>query len=159
MINIEFSISKPQIRKNRCRHSILLLLPAGFKSRAVYKKLYIFLKSFLKKYNFLPMKTWKKGPKELLRIHNWIFCQLIRAAHMAKNWFPILEIRLRHPLFFLLCDQNHLKVLDLYLTTAQSHYIEVTQEDIFIEQKMIFGLVLGLLAIPKKIGGRLWATF
>jgi hypothetical protein len=29
-----------------------------------------------------------------------------RAAHTAKTWFPILEIRLWHPLFFLLCVNN-----------------------------------------------------
>ena len=32
----------------------------------------------------------------------------------------------------------------------QSHYIEVAQGDIFIEQKMRFGLVLGQLAILEK---------
>ena len=32
----------------------------------------------------------------------------------------------------------------------QSHYIEVTQGDIFMEQKMWFGLVLGRLAILKE---------
>ena len=41
-----------------------------------------------------------------------------------------------------------------------SHYIEVAQGDIFMEQKMWFGLVLGRLAILKKKSlGRLWATF
>ena len=40
--------------------------------------------------------------------------------------------------------------------SVQSHYIEVAQGDIFKEQKMRFGLVLGRLAILKKtIGGRL----
>ena len=34
----------------------------------------------------------------------------------------------------------------------QSHYIEVAQGNIFIEQKMRFGLVLGRLAILKKTG-------
>ena len=33
---------------------------------------------------------------------------------------------------------------------VQSHYIEVVQGDIFMEQKMTFGLVLGRLAILKK---------
>ena len=32
----------------------------------------------------------------------------------------------------------------------QNHYIEVAQGDIFIEQKMRFGLVLGQLAMLKK---------
>ena len=32
----------------------------------------------------------------------------------------------------------------------QSHYIEVMQGDIFMEQKMTYGLVLGRLAILKK---------
>ena len=32
----------------------------------------------------------------------------------------------------------------------QSHYIKVMEEDIFMEQKMVFGLVLGWLAILKK---------
>jgi hypothetical protein len=31
----------------------------------------------------------------------------------------------------------------------QSHYIEVAQRDIFIKQKMRFGLVLGWLALLK----------
>ena len=34
----------------------------------------------------------------------------------------------------------------------QSHLIEVTQEDIFMEQKRRFGLVLGQVAILKKMG-------
>ena len=34
----------------------------------------------------------------------------------------------------------------------QSHYIEVVQGDIFMEQTMRLGLVLGWLAILKKIG-------
>ena len=51
------------------------------------------------------MKTWKNRAQKLLIIHNWIFLgSFFRSAHMAENWFPILEIRLRHPLFFLLCD-------------------------------------------------------
>ena len=33
---------------------------------------------------------------------------------------------------------------------GQSHYIEVAQGDIFMEQKMRFGLVLDRLAILKK---------
>ena len=33
---------------------------------------------------------------------------------------------------------------------TQSHYIEVAQGDIFMEQKMCFGQVLGRLAILKK---------
>ena len=33
---------------------------------------------------------------------------------------------------------------------SQSHYIEIAQGDIFMEQKMRFGLVLGRLAILKK---------
>ena len=33
---------------------------------------------------------------------------------------------------------------------TQSHYLEVTQGDIFMEQKMRFGLVLGRLVILKK---------
>ena len=41
----------------------------------------------------------------------------------------------------------------------QSHYIEVVQGTIFLEQNMIFGLILGWLAILKKVLGRLWATF
>ena len=34
--------------------------------------------------------------------------------------------------------------------SIQSHYIEVAQEAIFMEQNMRFGLILGLLAILKK---------
>ena len=35
----------------------------------------------------------------------------------------------------------------------QSHYIEVAQGDIFMEQNMRFGLILGRLAILKKKDG------
>jgi hypothetical protein len=45
--------------------------------------------------------------------------------------------------------------LSFFGPTIQSHYIEVAQGDIFMEQKMRFGLVLGQLAILKKMGGRL----
>ena len=34
----------------------------------------------------------------------------------------------------------------------QSHYIEVAQEAIFMEQNIRFGLILGWLAILKKMG-------
>ena len=37
----------------------------------------------------------------------------------------------------------------------QIHYIEVVQGDIFMEEIMRFGLVLGQLAIPKKNWGQL----
>ena len=44
--------------------------------------------------------------------------------------------------------------MNIYLGSfVQSHYIEVTQGDIFMEQKMRFGLVLGWFAVLKKIGG------
>ena len=53
------------------------------------------------------MKTWKIWAQKLLIIHNWMFFgSSFRAAHTAENWFPVLEIRLRHSLFFLLCDKN-----------------------------------------------------
>jgi hypothetical protein len=39
---------------------------------------------------------------------------------------------------------------------SQSHYMKVTQGDIFMEQKMRFGLVGNT---EKKMGGRLLATF
>ena len=42
---------------------------------------------------------------------------------------------------------------ELY-ASEQSHYIEVAQEVIFMEQNMRFGLILGRLAIlKKKVGG------
>ena len=38
----------------------------------------------------------------------------------------------------------------------QSHYVEIAQGDIFMEQNMRFGLILGRLAMLKeKDGGRL----
>ena len=36
--------------------------------------------------------------------------------------------------------------------TRQSHYTEVAQGDVIMEQKMRFGLVLGWFAILKKMG-------
>ena len=53
------------------------------------------------------MKTWKNQAQKLLIIHNWLFLgSFFSSAHMAENWFPILEIKLRHPLFFLLCAES-----------------------------------------------------
>jgi hypothetical protein len=43
----------------------------------------------------------------------------------------------------------------LYLVSTQSHYIEVAQGAIFMEQNMRFGLILGRLVILKENGGRL----
>jgi hypothetical protein len=40
---------------------------------------------------------------------------------------------------------------DNIVLCSQSHYIEVAQGDIFMEQKMRFWLVLGQMAILKKI--------
>ena len=45
----------------------------------------------------LPSKVAHNRPKSNF------FSVLRRAAHMAENWFFILEFMLRHPLFFLLC--------------------------------------------------------
>ena len=39
------------------------------------------------------------------------------------------------------------------MKNCQSHYIEVAHRDIFMEQKMRFGLVWGWLAITEKKGG------
>ena len=41
----------------------------------------------------------------------------------------------------------------------QSHYIEVAQGAISIEQKLDFGLVMGQLAIPKKKLGPIMSIF
>ena len=63
------------------------------------------------------MKTWKNRAQKLLIIHNWMFLgSFFRAAHMAKNCISILEIRLGHPLSFLLCgldtsDSNFCSVI------------------------------------------------
>ena len=42
---------------------------------------------------------------------------------------------------------------------VKSHYIEVAQGDIFMEQKMRFGLVLGRLAVLKKKLGSIMSNF
>jgi hypothetical protein len=47
------------------------------------------------------------------------------------------------------------KVLNLFFV-HQSHYIEVAQGGIFMEQKMLFVLVFGLLAILKK---KIWVEY
>ena len=48
---------------------------------------------------------------------------------------------------------------ELY-ASEQSHYIEVAQEVIFMEQNMRFGLILGRLAIlKKKVGGPIMSNF
>ena len=44
--------------------------------------------------------------------------------------------------------------VELNISWDQTHYIEVVQGHIFMQQKMTFGLV----GNTKKIGGRLWAT-
>ena len=55
---------------------------------------------------------------------------------------------------------THPQTVKKIMRFQQSHYIEFAQGDIFMEQKMWFGLVLGRMAILKKnIWGRLWATF
>ena len=46
-----------------------------------------------------------------------------------------------------------------HILAGQSHYIKVALGDIFMEQKMRFGLVLGRLAVLKQKLGWLWATF
>ena len=38
---------------------------------------------------------------------------------MAENWFPILDIWLRHPLFFLLCVVNHPKFIMSHFSNYQ----------------------------------------
>ena len=63
------------------------------------------------------MKTWKNRAQKLLIIHNWNFLgSFVRTAHMAENWFPILEIRVRHPLFYLLCAWNPIEPSWIVLT-------------------------------------------
>ena len=62
------------------------------------------LKMFLKKFHFFFLYS---------ATFFWIFAhgnmkkpssKVAHNSYLAENWFPILEIRLRHPLFFLLCE-------------------------------------------------------
>ena len=48
------------------------------------------------------------------------------------------------------CAKNKSWTLHFGMICHQSHYIEVAQGNIFMEQKMRFGLVLDQLAILKK---------
>ena len=50
-------------------------------------------------------------------------------------------------------------ILQLFEYHEQSYYIEVVQGDIFMEQKMRFGLVLGWFAILKKNWGPIMSNF
>jgi hypothetical protein len=64
--------------------------------------------------------------------------------NLAPNW--------------LLTDMSYAVTISKVIATLgldQSHYIEVAQRDIFMENEMRFGMVLGQLAILKKNGGRL----
>jgi hypothetical protein len=91
-----------QIRKDRCRLGVSLFLPAGFKSIKIlktflkhsFKFFFYILSNFLvrtqckknPKNQIFAHENMKKGPKKLLRIHNWIFLgSFFRAAHMAEN--------------------------------------------------------------------------
>ena len=51
--------------------------------------------------------------------------------------------------------------LNLFIEVSkiQSDYLEFAKRDMFLKQKMWFGLVLGQLAkLKKHLGGQLWAT-
>ena len=61
------------------------------------------------------MKTWKNRAQKLLVIHNWLFW-----GSFFIDWFLILEIKLRHPLFFLLCDMISRGGLDSWITWSLS---------------------------------------
>jgi hypothetical protein len=52
---------------------------------------------------FLPIKTLKNHPQNLLIIHNWFFPLLPWAAHMAQNCKFMSKIGLRHPLLYQFC--------------------------------------------------------
>ena len=68
--------------------------------------------------------------------------------------FKILGTRLETSAF-IICSNGCAEQL-LSSMYSQSHYIEVVQGHIFMEQNMRFGLILGRLAIlNKKDGGRL----
>ena len=67
--------------------------------------------------------------------------------------YGILNLMPQTQAFKLLNER--LKTLPREPILRQSHYIEVAQGDIFMEQNMRFGLILGRLTILKKNGGRL----
>jgi hypothetical protein len=61
-----------------------------------------------KKLNFCPWKHEKKAQKSCSEFIIGLFLgSFFRTADTAENLFSILEIRLRHPLFFLLCDTQY----------------------------------------------------
>ena len=91
-------------------------------------------------------------------VHLW---SLLKILIHTQYFFPVINLVSLLLLFMMLG-----KVLKLFWTfytqasfllcnlwSAQSHYIEVAQGDIFMEQKMWFGLVLGPLATLKKNWG------
>ena len=76
-----------------------------------------------------------------------------------EGQYSTIELYFSRPDYHILVEEvNSLSQLPLGMrtyfapsvSTYQSHYIEVVQGDIFMEQKMRFGLVLGRLAILKK---------
>ena len=89
--------------------------PRDSNLRAAYKKLHFFcIKHFLvrtlsyfQKYFKLMFRPWKHEKTALKSCSEFIIGLFLgsffRTADTAENWFSILEIRLRHPLFFLLC--------------------------------------------------------
>jgi hypothetical protein len=84
------------------------------------------------------MNTWKNRAQKLLIIHICIFLgSFFRAAHTAENWFPILEIRLRHPLFFLLCAS---KLENSIFAPSIVYVTDGHPERAFVWKSQTFGL-------------------
>ena len=97
-----------------------------------------------------------------LRSRTSIECFWIRCFKLANygGKFVNKSLDLQYKSFFKKkIAKTHTSGIWNCLSYRQSHYIEVAQGDIFMEQKMNLGWFWAGCQYWKKIGGRLWATF
>ena len=108
----------------------------------------MFLSLFMTSFYIKFKKCKFKEPKYELKFETYIY-------YFKSCFYVRVRVRRRVFSFRKLLYFSKFKVLR-YL---QSHYIEVAQGDIFMEQKVIFGLVLGQLATLKKKLSNFWGWF
>ena len=107
---------------------------------AVCKDAVMNLNLFLKYVHYSHPPTKYNGWKSFLKKSSYLISIIFKERRVSPTWV-------------------NFKVIRKILGYTQSHYTEVVQEAIFLQQNMRSGLNLGQLGILKNKLGRLWATF
>ena len=113
-----------------------------------------------------PLETAPATQRKHLNKYIYFFCKN-KDSNWICGYFKYLvccKYKMNQNYLIVNQDINNLKLCIIKLQWGvfhqrQSHYREVERWEIYMEQKLRFGLDLGQLALLKKNLGRLWAVF